>query len=186
MNYRIETRKELPLLLNYLGFDGYGVEIGVYKGVFSENIIKNSKLSILFSVDCWVHFENEIYNDVANGSQKEQNDRYIESVKRLSNYGLRSVCLRMKSIDASKLFSDNSLDFVYIDANHSFEGCKEDIKIWYPKVKKGGLFSGHDYLDEIKKGTVFGVKKAVDEFFNAEKINFLKTNEEYPTWYCIK
>jgi predicted O-methyltransferase YrrM len=54
------------------------------------------------------------------------------------------------------------LDFVFIDADHSYEGCKADIEAWFPKVKPGGLLSGHDY--DNPDFPEFGVKRAVDEF----------------------
>ena len=96
--------------------------------------------------------------------------------------------MRMTSYQASKMFSDNSLDFVYIDANHSYESVKEDLKVWYPKVTNGGYLFGDDYLGydrewwykdqnwtddrakdkEIKENGKslghFGVNSAVDEF----------------------
>jgi predicted O-methyltransferase YrrM len=69
--------------------------------------------------------------------------------------------LKMKSFDASRLFELDSLDFVYIDGNHQYEFIKSDLENYYPRVKKGGIISGHDYE---WKGTP-DVKKAVDEFF---------------------
>jgi cephalosporin hydroxylase len=51
---------------------------------------------------------------------------------------------KMTSIEASKLYQDESLDFVFIDANHSYDAVKEDILAWYPKIKNGGLLGGHD------------------------------------------
>ena len=58
-----------------------------------------------------------------------------------------------------------SLDFVYIDARHDYDGCLEDIVAWYPKLKKGGLIAGHDFIpDQIKeKEGAFGVQRAAME-----------------------
>lgn len=53
--------------------------------------------------------------------------------------------LRMTSLEASRRFADNSVDFVFIDAIHDYEHVKEDIVAWYPKVKKGGIIAGDDY-----------------------------------------
>jgi predicted O-methyltransferase YrrM len=63
----------------------------------------------------------------------------------------------MSSLEAAAQFEDNSIDFVFIDAAHEYEFVKEDIAAWYPKVKPGGLFAGHDY-------NWTGVHKAVSEF----------------------
>jgi hypothetical protein len=55
--------------------------------------------------------------------------------------------VRASSEIASNMFQDESLDFVYIDANHAYDFVKQDIELWYPKVKKGGYLWGHDYID---------------------------------------
>jgi len=59
---------------------------------------------------------------------------------------------------AASLYEDESVDFVFVDASHYYEPVRNDLWLWYPKVKKGGLMGGHDYFE---KGDV---KKAVDEF----------------------
>ena len=179
----MKTRKEIHKLLNKLNLTGTGVEIGVRLGRYSEYLLKNTKLSKLYSVDPWVSIPRTIYYDIANTNQLTQTIIYFQTIVRLSRFKTRSIILRMFSIEASSLFQDNSLDFVYIDANHSYEGCKEDIKTWYPKVKKGGILAGHDYLNGIMDNTLFGVKRAVDEVF--EKVS--KTDESpCPSWYIIK
>ena len=67
--------------------------------------------------------------------------------------------VKLASTEAAKLYADGSLDFVFIDAAHEYESVKEDIEAWYPKVKKGGIFSGHDYPSWTQ------VVRAVEEFF---------------------
>lgn len=182
----IDDRLEMPLLINKLNLRGYGVEIGVQNGNYSEIILKKSHLSKLFSIDPWIEFDQEEYEDIANIDQKEQDQAYSNTVKKLSVHGMRSVCLRMLSAEAAGLFTDESLDFVYIDGNHSYEGCSEDITLWWPKLKEGGIFSGHDYLDgEIPAGN-FGVKSAVDEFVKEKGLKLFVTDEKWPTWYIIK
>jgi hypothetical protein len=66
--------------------------------------------------------------------------------------------IRMTSVGASKLYTDNSLDFVFIDAFHTYDAVKEDIGVWMPKVRIGGVLAGHDY-DWPE------VRRAVDEAF---------------------
>ena len=65
--------------------------------------------------------------------------------------------IQKESTKAAADFTDQSLDFVFIDANHSYEHVKADIEAWKPKMKVGGMLSGHDY------GEPCGVKQAVDE-----------------------
>ena len=68
--------------------------------------------------------------------------RFSEVMKQ--NYPGRVDILRMKTHDASRFIKDESLDFVFVDADHSYEGCKQDIEDWLPKIRRGGIICGHD------------------------------------------
>lgn len=172
---QIQTRSQIPLLLNKLGLNGQGVEVGVYMAGYSFELLTNSKLQTLYLVDPRIKFSEEEYYDGMNISNDHQNFRYLITVMRL---------LRMTSESSAQLFKDNSLDFVYIDANHSYEACKQDVDLWWPKVKRGGILSGHDYLD----APMFGVKRAIDEFAERQKQKLYITTkiELHPSWYIIK
>lgn len=67
------------------------------------------------------------------------------------------------SVDAAATFADNSLDFVFIDADHSYENVKQDINAWLPKVRLGGILAGHDYFQYDTGIPHPGVQTAVDE-----------------------
>jgi predicted O-methyltransferase YrrM len=71
--------------------------------------------------------------------------------------------VKLPSTEAAKLYEDNSLDFVFIDAAHEYESVKSDIEAWYPKIKFGGYIGGHDYV----RGE-YGVYRAVDERFGKD------------------
>lgn len=76
--------------------------------------------------------------------------------------------IRTTSIEASKLYENESLDFVFIDAAHDYESIKSDIEHWYPKVKRGGYIAGDDYVWE-------SINLAVKEyFFNKHNIITMK------------
>lgn len=61
--------------------------------------------------------------------------------------------IRLPSVEASKLYKDGSLDFVFIDAMHTYDGITADITAWMPKIRKGGVLAGHDYdWPEVKRG----------------------------------
>jgi predicted O-methyltransferase YrrM len=81
----------------------------------------------------------------------------------------------MTSVEASKTFEDKSVDFVFIDAGHTYEEVVEDIKSWLPKVKKGGFIGGHDYYRDPPGKEQEGVHNAVHEFFTHEEI---ESNED--------
>ena len=70
--------------------------------------------------------------------------------------------MRELSVDAAKKAAGGSPDFVFIDACHSYEGCKSDLEAWFPKLKRGGLLSGRDYFRSDYPRA--GVKRALDEF----------------------
>lgn len=185
MNLQIEKRSELPSLLKQLGLKGKGVEIGVQTGRYSKKILSGSDLT-LFSVDPWIRFPRQEYRDVSNVFQLQHSYRYLKTILRLLKFKTRSVCLRMLSEDAAQLFKPGALDFVYIDAVHTYEGCKKDIELWWPKVKKGGVFAGHDYVNGKFFFGNYGVKKAVNEFVKKHKLKLYVTKEKWPTWYVVK
>lgn len=185
--YYIRTRTELPIILNKRGLRGSGVEVGVWKALFSEFLLENWKGKKLYSVDPWKSFSSDEYIDEMNINQEEFDKIYENSKQLLSKFGNRSEICRDVSINAAVSFKNNSLDFVYLDGRHHYEGVKEDIESWFCKVKKGGIICGHDYLNATIGETRFGVKKAVDEFALANKFRVLVTDkDEFPSWFIVK
>lgn len=87
---------------------------------------------------------------------------YLHNIKPI-NHIVNSF--REYSVIASKKYEDESLDFVFIDGNHSFEEVVLDINNWLPKIKKNGILAGHDYTDEN-----YAVKNAVNSIFPKDKI----------------
>jgi hypothetical protein len=78
---------------------------------------------------------------------------------------------------------DDSLDFVYIDANHTFDYCCPDIIYWSMKVRSGGIVSGHDYFHHIRGGVV----RAVDAYTASHSISpWYVTQEVYPSYFWVK
>jgi len=200
---KMKTRDEYPILLNSLGLKK-GVEVGTFKGEFTKTIISKWDGEI-YMVDVWRPLSIEEYNDSSN--HEFNSNVYSEAMTSIKGHEDRCFMLRMKGEFAINLFQDESLDFIYIDANHSYDSVKEDMELWFPKLKKGGLFSGHDYINmdwyndpnflENKKDKhiysstgyyhgVFGVNPAVDEF--CEKLGYTPniTDEWFGTWYFIK
>lgn len=83
----------------------------------------------------------------------------------------RFTFVNKTSLEAAQEFNDESLDFVYIDADHSYKSVVEDIQAWKQKVKRGGILSGHDYDSHFTPDVV----KAVEEFFPEVNITGLPT-----------
>jgi len=125
------------------------VEIGSYKGKSSSFMaveIANSGKNINFDcVDTWAGSPEHQAGgnledpDVVNDKMFDIFKQNMEPVK--SYYKAK----RMSSLEAATTYLDKSLDFVFIDADHSYEAVRADIIAWWPKVKNGGIISGHDY-----------------------------------------
>ncbi|MBM3838681.1 MAG: tetratricopeptide repeat protein [Verrucomicrobia bacterium] len=184
----LETRELFPHLLNQLGLIGTGVEVGVRKGQFSEHLLQHWQGRLLFSVDPWREFSQREYQDSANVSQANQDQLCCDTIKRLMRYAGRSVIWRMTSREAAPLVPDGSLDFCYVDADHSYEAVREDIQLWHPKVKPGGILGGHDYIaDGSYSFGTFGVQSAVNEFANAHNLEPIITKEApFRSWFVVK
>jgi hypothetical protein len=93
----------------------------------------------------------------------------------------------MSSEKASALYANGYFDFVYLDADHTYKGAAKDIELWYPKVRSGGILSGHDYKNKrIRPGIVCGVVQAVDEFVSKNKLEFTIGHGRCPSWFVLK
>lgn len=68
------------------------------------------------------------------------------------------------SWDVGKDYSDASLDFAFLDGDHSYEGLKKDIEAWLPKVKKGGIIAGHDFSYNQYPGIIRAVQERFDHW----------------------
>jgi hypothetical protein len=197
---QMQNRKEFPDLLNKLSYSS-GIELGVFKGEFSK-VILNNWSGTLYLIDVWRPLPVEEYDDVSNNQY--HSNAYSDVIKNIKEYEDRAFMLRMGSKDAIKIFEDQSLDFIYIDANHTYESVKEDIELWYPKIKIGGMISGHDYVPQYlfdqqseknipillgdNQGYVgmFGVNPAVNEFVDGYNHKLNVTDEFLGTWWVIK
>ena len=184
--------------------DGYGAEIGSFKGEFAKEIVENWGGN-LFMVDVWRGLGDE-YKDASN--HNIHTNAYAEAMKSIEGHEDRAVMVRGSSQVVSEMFEDDCFDFVYIDANHAYDFVIQDIELWYPKVKKGGYLLGHDYIDmdwendphfadcygkdkHIYSSTgfyfgVFGVNPAVDEFCKTNNYELTLTNEWFGTWMIKK
>lgn len=176
----LTNRNELPLALNARGLFGCGVEIGVQRALYSAHLLASWKGSHLISVDPWSEAPSEDYIDIANVAQAEHDRIYDEACRRLAPFGARSTVWRQTSVEAAPRIPHHSLDFVYIDARHDYASVMEDLEAWFDKVRPGGIFAGHDYIDGMFPAGEFGVKSAVDQFFSTRGIAVFATSNDGP------
>lgn len=146
------------------------VEVGCWKGksisYLGVEAVNSGKDIKIYAVDTWLGSDNE---------PDHIEDEYIKSGKLFTLFreniqSLNNITpLQMTSLEASKKFEDASIYAVFIDADHRYNAVKEDIAVWYPKVKVGGFISGHDY-GEGPAVPMRGVGQAVREFFGEQNI----------------
>lgn len=180
----LASRQEAGHWLNWLGLVGEGVEVGVYRGQFSSDLLRTWECARLTSVDPWREFPNEDYIDSCNASQDKHDRNHAETSARLAPFRDRSRIMRTTSAEAAQEFSEGSLDFVYLDAQHHYEAVRDDIRLWHRKVKVGGVIGGHDYLDGRRPSGLYGVKQAVDEFTSEFGYTAIVTREpRWPSWF---
>lgn len=179
----VRNRVDLCDLLGEIGFTGLGCELGAGSGWFSHKILTYSDLSRLYSVDPFDKPEGSPISFRADPSV------YIDCLRTLMPFGERSYVLRTLSSEAAKLFSDETFDFVYVDANHWEPEVRNDIETWWPKVRKGGILAGHDWCDTFH----LDVKKVVTEFVEREGLRLYLTekDQEYQghvirSWFVVK
>lgn len=136
-----------------------GAEIGIGEGSNASFYLSELDINLVFLIDPYVVYENERIIVSEEGMKKREKEAHVK----LEKYKNKIKWIKEKSADAAELIADNSLDFIYIDGDHAYKFMTEDISLYYPKVKEGRLFSGHDYNYE-------SVKKAVNEFVNKHKL----------------
>ena len=185
MNPTLYHRHGLGQFLVDLGLVGHGVEVGSAFGGFAQRIVEQWPGECLHLVDPWVKQDPNVYREKTNHEAPFQS--WYENAKSiLSPYGNRVQFHRMFSSEGSALFADGSLDFVYLDGNHSFEAVSEDLRLWVPKIKPGGLVSGHDYGNGITDGHYCQVKDALDKWAAENSVSFRLTAGGCSSWYFIK
>lgn len=162
------SRVDLARMFKELGFNA-GAEIGTASGNFAYSLAAQNHNAKLYCVDPYEAYDG--YGDIdeakmfRNFMKAQERLRPFENVEFIKKY----------SKEAVQLFEDCELDYVYIDANHSFGYVLEDIVAWSYKVRSGGIISGHDY-------SLVGVRDAVNMLAPPEWY-LLNDNE---TWYWVR
>lgn len=121
------------------------VEVGVFKGNSISYLADKlrTKETRIFAVDLWEDTtqykdSHELMEDV-----KIITKLYNEQLAKTNTRHLISD-IKSDSAEAAHFFTDASVDFVFLDANHDHDWVKKDILAWLPKVRKGGIIAGHD------------------------------------------
>ena len=164
-------------ITNLLKPNSICIELGVAAGSFSDDILKSKNVSMLYSIDSWC-------------SGGHHTREYISVINRLSKYRQRNTIIRSTFDECLFNFEDGFFDFIYIDGYaHTGQENGKTLYDWWPKLKKGGIFAGHDYSDSWPL-----TKKSVDSFalkYNRE-LTIISGNiklggeEQFDSWLLTK
>jgi len=179
----VPVRECLGNVLKHKGLHGNGIEIGVYEGQFSEVIVRYFGLNRVYLLDGWRKYEN--YNDKADASEREISLRYELVKEKMKKYGDRVHIIKLDSEKAVNIFEDEYFDFIYLDANHSYEAVKNDLESWFPKLSPGGVFGCHDYCNTTasKTGSDIMVEKALNEFCSGRSLPIYMAYMDVPVHF---
>lgn len=176
----IPKRDDFPRIFKEMGYKK-GAEVGVLAGDFSIKLVNFG--GTLFLVDAWKHIEG--FLDMHNPDDARHEEIYQGVKSRFSDFSQVKI-RRGLSIEVARTFEDGELDWVYFDADHRQEFLMADLRAWFPKVKAGGMFCGHDYFDSPGWENHMGVKAAVDHFFRGKKIGLTTEYQYEHSWWTIK
>ena len=152
-----------------------GVEVGVAFGGHAGAILERGGVDKLYGVDRYRHRGD--YNDPMNLAQPLFDRLAKRVVDRMAPFGSRFELIREDSAQAGNRFDDHTLDFVYLDADHSEQGVWQDLCTWAIKVRDGGIIAGHDYGHP----DFAGVKRSVDRFFS--RFGWRVNEEGHGVWW---
>jgi predicted O-methyltransferase YrrM len=172
------------------------VEIGTFIGGTAEIMAGAiSEDARIISIDSYLNLPT------INGIELSRSEAIFTAQQRLAKYWPKITHIIGDSLEVASVFADKSVDLVFIDGDHSYEGVRQDILAWLPKIKDGGIISGHDFNKEtalidpayaLEKSVLdrdpvtnfhFGVSRAVDEFLEDFEVG--KDMQCTVWWRCI-
>ena len=188
-------REELASLANDLNLTNAAAELGVFRGEFSELNMARWRGAKMTLVDTW-----EASDCVAGNASAcvytNDSRSYDKMVTRLRmerggpSFAGRWEMVQATTTEAARRYPDGHFDWIYLDATHTYAEARDDLRTWWPKLRVGGLLSGHDYQFQYQArgdGYTFGVKDAVDEFAAGRNLRVYSTSESYlPSFYFLK
>lgn len=161
----IQYRRNLNKVITV---EGNAAEIGVAEGNYAMEIAAwPCAFPIVYLVDRWAQKPGQKGDGGFPDEWHEANLKQVQD--RIAAHGMhdRVRIVRGDSRDMASYVPDESLAFCYIDCDHSYLGCLNDIVAWWPKVKAGGVMAFHDYLNPS-----YGVRRAVQDAFDVQGAHF--------------
>lgn len=188
-------RHNLYQLFAELGFI-VGCEVGVEKGKNAQEMFECIPNLKLYAIDSYKQHPQNRYAKTA--ESLHWSDRFLQvckgqAYKRMQDRN--AVIIEKFSEEAVQDIPYDSLDFVYIDGDHSYDYAMVDIILWSRRVHSGGIVSGHDYDVPLELKLKYGVNvsQAVDDYISVHKINnwyltdnTVTKNDICASWFFVK
>jgi predicted O-methyltransferase YrrM len=154
------------------------VEIGAWKGrsaaFMAVEIINSGKRIDFYTVDHWLGSHEHAHDIDPDVKAGRLYDVFIENIGAVRNH---VTPLRGNSTNVATQFLDRSVDFIYLDAGHTYDDVHADLTAWWPKLKAGGVMAGDDWC------WADGVARAVAEFFSARGLEIgTQAGAPNPEW----
>ena len=184
----IAEPRRWDVLAGFMAEQGYTtfVEVGCKEGRTTGHILKTVPDARVIAIDPWMSQESsddptkETYNewDFSKIEREFQENTGCEFLAGTMLYSVdRLTFMRQTSEQAAANLKGNEYDLVFIDALHDYEHVKQDIALWWPKVRIGGMLTGHDFNHKWP-----GVERAVAESFNLMQIGVAPDS----VWFIVK
>jgi len=149
-----------------LGDEIIGIELGVYQARTTVMLLQNCpSIKTLYGVDNWLPFDDKIkdsYNDEIEVSvsrpEAELNFHVAHNHVKYSGFADKCILLKEDTNKTAERFEQSFFDFIFLDAHLNKEQFSNDLEIWYPKLKKGGLFAGHDWNCDVVRDLTYNFR----------------------------
>ena len=178
---QLKNRTELGQWLNANYLTGPMAEIGVAFGGYSREVLQEWKGREYVMVDPWAKQPKEVYKEKTDNIPY---DTWHQMCVDLAKEDERVSIICDYSERVAPMFPNGYFDCVYIDGNHSYEAFAVDVELWWPKVRPGGLFCGHDCYNATTDGHYCEVLKVMEEWRERTGNKFLVM--ECSSWWVIK
>jgi hypothetical protein len=161
--------------------------IGTYEGDFADMLMVTWKGRKLYCVDPW----QPGYDNMDPASSADMVEVEAKARKKLDKYGKTVHILKETSAEAASQFDEGQLDFVYLDGRHQTDSMAQDLSLWWPKLRSGGILAGHDIVCPGEKGGGWGAFIQLPIFLHARMnkvIIYLVPESEGKPWsyYMVK
>jgi hypothetical protein len=160
-------------------------EVGVKEGDNFHRLLAPS-VELAVAVDIWR--ETGVVSQNDDKTSQADLDRQYSKMRARAWKDKRIVVARDYSVVAAARFANGYFDFVYLDADHSFESTYADLVAWWPKIRAGGVLGGHDFCEMVlASGVTFGVVSALQRFSGENNLLIHIDGEKpWPNWYISK